>query len=364
VPDASIPPADRPYLSIVCALGPAQRAEPWLRQARIFLATTAAQAERHRLPVEILLVDYGPSDKPVAMRLGPLPRHAFATVRVLESESAHHWQGERYAQNCGIRRARGAYVLATGTEVIFSEGLMGHLATRPLAERSFYFGLRFDTAPDCPAIDLEHPMDIEAVEGACRRGAYGAGPAIDGVACDGAAAAQSESAWQELARQAGERAELGRQILPIRFSQGNFLLMSRDGWLELGGFPEWNVEDRHLDRIVMAQAHFGGWTKTVFPAACHYFSASRLRDHDVAQDLYIDADGDPRIRVQSPSVRPFGDYHVLSVLNHLKHVYADAPARLPPRIRINGAAWGLRGRELSPDLPSRSIPPQPTIRTS
>ena len=178
------------------------------------------------------------------------------------------------------------------------------------------------------------------------------------MACDGSEIA-TDADWQGLLTQAAADAKLDLQILPISYSTGNFLLMARPDWFEVGGFPEWNVADRHFDRIVMGQAHYRGWTKIVFPPSLHYFSASRLRELDLADDLYVDAEGDPRIRVESPAIRPFGDYYVISVLHRLKCIFDESPSLLPARIGANGPDWGLPGLNLPESQPLSTAQIQP-----
>ena len=130
-----------PYLSIVCAFGHAQRSDAWLKQTRAFLAVTAWQAEQHRLPLEIVLVDRDSAGNgaPASELLGGLPCNPFACTRIISVPGSEVVRGkpidrERRLQNIGIRRAHGAFVLAAGTDILRGTELFAQIARRTLRE--------------------------------------------------------------------------------------------------------------------------------------------------------------------------------------------------------------------------------------
>jgi hypothetical protein len=336
---------DAPYLSIVCAFGHAQREERWLRQTRAFLAATAWQAEQARLPLEIILVDRDPSGAGAAALslLSPLPENDFIDVRIIlvpgsEFVAGHAIERERRAQNVGIRRARGAFILAAGTDIVLSADLMRLLASRELHEKRIYQAMRFETEP---AYLADAATPVNAIEVDCRRGATWAVLPPHRVGFDAAVASMSDVSWTDLSRRAGAELKLDNFDFAPDFSLGNFLLMHRRSWFELGGFPEWNTGDVHFDRIVMAQARYRGCLPTIFPAECHYFSVASLRRHDAAKDIYVDADGDLRIRIESPPIRHLNNHQSAGLLKALHKAIPLPPAGAPAAIRVNGPTGDL-----------------------
>ena len=346
-----------PYLSIVCAFGHAQRDEAWVRQTRIFLMAISAQAERHRLPIEIILVDRNSSGsgQSAAVLLGDPPGNDFTQIRIVtvpgsEIIAGHPIDRERRAQNVGIRRARGDFVLAAGTDIILSDELMRLLASRPLREGVTYHAMRVETVPDFLG---GSSVAIGAVESACRRGAGCAAMPPFRAGFDGAAASSSDSSWNEIMRRAAMELKLEAFPLTIGIALGNFLMMGRKSWLEIGGFPEWRVDDPYFDRIVTAQAQYRGWLPTIFPASCHYFSIAPLRAPDPAQDIYRDADGDLRIRIESPPIRHLNNWQSAGLLKSVRRAIPSPPDGPPVEIRVNGPNWGLAEFDLPEERQAR-----------
>jgi len=358
VPDA-LNPDDAPYLSIVCAFGHAQRAPRWLAQTRAFLASVAHEAERNALPVEIVLVDWNAHrEAPAEALLAPLPYNPFLSVRVLtipdaEIDAESGLDRERRAQNVGIRRSRGRFILACGTDIVPSHDLFAHLATRPLAERCAYYALRFDTWPSYLAGAVP-PAD--GIEAACRSATSGGGLPPHPVAFDAARVSASDEAWRAQLRDISFVATLASFEKPFEFSLTNFLLMGREAWLELGGFPEWRVGDMFLDRMVMALVRFRAWEEQVLPAPCHYFSLARLRAPNIPGDFYVDAHGDTRIRVESPPIRNFSHGTLENVLIALNKTVMSTPGLFPSALKINDADWGLAGLAIREQAPAVAAP--------
>jgi len=352
-----------PYLSIVCAFGHAQRSPAWLKQTRQFLSATAIQAARHRLSLEIILVDRDSAGEGTAAAnlLGALPCNEFADIRIISVPGAEILNGhvidrERRLQNIGIRRARGAFVLATGTDVIFGSGLVKLFAARVLREGSTYHALRIDTAPAYLDPSCVDPAEAETL---CRQGAFAASLPPLRIGFDGRGASMSDTIWDETIRRAGAELGMDRMANVVRFSLGNFLLMSRENWLRIGGFPEWNVSDPYFDRIALVQARYLGWPTTIAPVSCHYFSVSALRDVPIERDLYLDEDGDLRIKIELPPIRHLNNWQSAKLLTLLNNALPIPPAGPPVEVRVNASDWGLGGFDL-PEVTGATLPASAT----
>jgi hypothetical protein len=108
----------------------------------------AAQCRRSSLHAEIIVVAWNPPpDRPRVSELCRVPTDAPFSVRFVEVP-AHLHPALRFssvlplfqmiAKNVGIRRARGRFVLATNIDVIFSNELVEHLASRSLTPGRLY----------------------------------------------------------------------------------------------------------------------------------------------------------------------------------------------------------------------------------
>jgi hypothetical protein len=157
----------RPYLSVVVTARNDDHGGNLLGRMQTFVNALLAQAKRHAVPLELLVVDWNPPpEKPPlseALRwpadLGP------AEVRFIEVPPAlHHTLPhaaalplyQMIAKNVGIRRARGQFVLATNIDVLFSHELFELFAQRRLEPGWMYRIDRHDAMQDVP---VDAPID-------------------------------------------------------------------------------------------------------------------------------------------------------------------------------------------------------------
>ncbi len=149
-----------PFLSIVVATRNDDHGGDPLKRLQAFINTLAAQCRRWSLDAEIIVVEWNPPPgRPRVSELCRVPPDAPFSVRFVEVP-AHLHQALRFssvlplfqmiAKNVGIRRARGRFVLATNIDVIFSNELVEHLASRSLTPGRLYRVDRHDIDSDFP----------------------------------------------------------------------------------------------------------------------------------------------------------------------------------------------------------------------
>jgi hypothetical protein len=159
--------ADAPYLSFVATSRNDDHGGDMTRRMQIFVRALAAQAARHRLPCELVLVEWNPpGDRPpLADALEWSDDEGFCPVRVVTVSNAIHRRFahadrlplfQMIAKNAGIRRAAGEFVLATNVDIVFSDPLMEYLAGRRLSRGVQYRSDRVDADRDVP---LQAPID-------------------------------------------------------------------------------------------------------------------------------------------------------------------------------------------------------------
>ena len=155
------PDSDTPYLSVVVTARNDDHGGNLLRRMQIFIDAWINQAKRHRLPCELILVEWNPPED--RERLAAALRWPHETgpcqVRIIEVPAEVHAR-YRYAsvlplyqmiaKNVGIRRARGEFILATNIDIIFSDELMQFLAERRLEKGRMYRIDRTDVTSDVP----------------------------------------------------------------------------------------------------------------------------------------------------------------------------------------------------------------------
>jgi len=164
VSKASVEP---PYLSVVATARNDDHGGNPLYRMQLFVNGLIAQCDRHRLPAELVLVEWNPpADRPRLAEVLEWPEsEGWCDVRIVEVPHELHMRLEHadrlplfqmIGKNVGIRRARGTFVLATNIDILFSDQLMAFLAQRELDPERVY---RVDRV-DVPAeIGPEWPMD-------------------------------------------------------------------------------------------------------------------------------------------------------------------------------------------------------------
>jgi hypothetical protein len=130
-----------------------------LHRMQLFVDSLISQCNRYGVDAELLLVEWNPpEDRP---RLAEALRWPANTgrcgVRIIEVPHSVHVRlrhadrlplFQMIAKNVGIRRARGAYVLATNIDLLFSNELMAFIARRELEPGFLYRVDRYDVESD------------------------------------------------------------------------------------------------------------------------------------------------------------------------------------------------------------------------
>ncbi len=163
------PRDDAPYLSVVVASRNDDHGGDLTRRMQIFVNALAAQARRHRLPCELVLVEWNPPPErpPLRDALCWPDDEGWCGVRIVTVPPELHRRyagSERLplfqmiAKNAGIRRAQAPFVLATNVDLLFSEPLFAWLARRPLERGRVYRADRIDVDRDVPLEGLAEQL--------------------------------------------------------------------------------------------------------------------------------------------------------------------------------------------------------------
>lgn len=151
----------RPYLSVVVTARNDDHGGNLLGRMQTFVNALLAQAKRHAVPIELVVVDWNPPpERPPlveALRwpadIGPVQVRFIEVPPALHHTFRHGGVLPLYqmiAKNVGIRRARGQFVLATNIDVIFSHELFAFFAQRRLETACMYRIDRHDAMQQVP----------------------------------------------------------------------------------------------------------------------------------------------------------------------------------------------------------------------
>jgi hypothetical protein len=152
---------DAPYLSVVVAARNDDHGGNLLGRMQVFVDAWINQSKRHQLSSELIIVEWNPpagrerlakalrwpSDTgPCEVRIIEVPPEVHARYRQTAALPLY----QMIAKNVGIRRARGAFILATNIDIVFSDELVQFLASRRLERGRMYRIDRYDVMSDVP----------------------------------------------------------------------------------------------------------------------------------------------------------------------------------------------------------------------
>ncbi len=250
---------ERPDISIVVTARNDDHGGGFMRRMQIFTNALLAQAQRHELKAELIVVDWNPpQDRPPLYEALYWPdKNEFCSVRFIEIPPKIHNQYiysgklplyQMIAKNVAIRRSRGQFILASNIDIIFSDALIKFMASGKLAERHVYRVDRYDIPADIPfEADIgeqlrfceENVIRINALEGTRNflTGRYF--PTYGGLNTDSTR---------------------------LHFNAcGDFTLMSINDWNSLRGYPEFDMYSAHIDSLMMLMAYHSGVRQVILP---------------------------------------------------------------------------------------------------
>jgi hypothetical protein len=153
--------SDEPLLSVVVTSRNDNHGESMLRRMQTFINALIAQAKRHQVRCELVIVEWNPPpENPKLAEVLHWPDDGgYCPVRIIEVPPEIHYRlpysrrlplFQMIAKNVGIRRARGEYVLATNIDIIFSDGFFRFLKSDQLKPGRMYRTDRWDVDSDVP----------------------------------------------------------------------------------------------------------------------------------------------------------------------------------------------------------------------
>lgn len=138
-----------PYLSIVMTSRNDDYGGNALRRMQVSINGRLEQLERYHIESELILVEWNPpADRPLLKDVLHWPtRLKYCTIRTIVVPPLIHQRYEHWdktpmnvtvAINCGVRRARGQFILPGNIDLIYSDELMAYIATKDLKKDERY----------------------------------------------------------------------------------------------------------------------------------------------------------------------------------------------------------------------------------
>jgi hypothetical protein len=335
-----------PYLSIVAASRNDNHGGNALQRMRLFVNGLIAQANRHQLPVELVMVEWNPPEnQPLLQDVLPKPQAGdLLTITYVIVPPAVHQQYKRsseiplfqmIAKNVGIRRAKGEFILCSNIDLLFSDPLFRLLASRELMHDAFYRANRCDVPNEInPEWQVEEQLNWCA-KNVIRR--LGMDARFTNINLE-QLGMNHRSDYQKWVL---DKLAIALQLLwapeKIRYYQldsfacGDFTLMSREAWFKIRGYAELDLYSIHVDTLGLIAAASMGYRQHIFPReACTYHL-----DHEQGWSAMTPVD-----KIRFLVERPGLDYGLVVEAGLL------ALQRKEP-LPLNSANWGFADQEFA-----------------
>jgi hypothetical protein len=357
-----------PYLSVVVASRNDDHGGDPLIRTQICINNFARQCEKHRLPAELIIVDWNPvPERPGLAAVLHLPPEAtYLQSRVVTVPSALHRRlkyaeqlpfFQMIAKNVGIRRAKGKFVLATNIDILFSDELFQFIARQRLDPKKQYRVDRYDIRSGLTqkatleeALDyawsypirnhrryqpeslVQHLYGNEHFKKSCSPG-----PRFRGKH-EGVDVVREEDVWQVRPERSVNMTHLHTNAC------GDFTLLSREGWLKVRGYPEFEAFSFNIDSIGFVAAHYGGYEEVSLLPPCVCFHI----EHGVGSGW-----------------TPEGEKQLFSRLEKARILNPEWPVLMPlveemqdqaKQLEFNHANWGLAEFELPEQMLGDTTP--------
>jgi hypothetical protein len=333
------------YLSVIVTSRNDDHGGNILKRMRLFQNGLMEQARRYNFPIELIIVEWNPlEDRPRLQEVLPKPSTndclelRFITVPA-EIHNRHRRASDiplfqMIAKNVGIRRARGAFILCSNIDLLFSDALFRILADKTLSGGAYYRAKRCDV-PDCidPQWSLTQQLDW-CERNVIRRLGRDLRFRNFNLELLGLQDKGYLTKWLLDKMALG----LGFYWSPQKrsfyqldlFACGDFTLMSREAWHAIQGYVELDLYSLHIDSLGLVAAAAMGYRQHVFPPeACTYHI-----DHATGWAALS-----PIEKVRLMADRPALDYALL------QEVGLHALEKKQP-LDLNSPNWGYADVEL------------------
>ena len=361
-----------PYLSLVTSSRNDEHGGDMRRRMQTSLSSFISQTEKYGLRSEVILVDYNPPiDKPLLKDTLSLPEKTkYCTVRTIIVTPEIHKQYKDsdklpfnvfVAQNAGLRRARGEFVQLSPIDNLFSNELIEFIAKERLRKGKLYRADRLDVskkAVEIQAVDDRFKFCKENITMIFSK--FGAIPII-------------RKKKRHFRTRNQDFNKKDKELPKLHTNGPDLLLMDRESWYFLRGFPEMDIVGLHVDGLLCYMAYFSGIKEEILPEECcvyHIIHGSRWRDTEPSlfEKALFYCFPDEFVVVTIPSIlkrlklfRPikrlfFPNYNKLDNIG-VKYLTLDGYWKIINEMKkgerpvvFNNESWGLGNEELEEHL--------------
>lgn len=318
--------AASPYLSIVVTGRNDDYGGDFNLRLGNFVKWLSVMIEQHEIPTELVLVNYNPLlDKAPLTDTIPWPAdRKFLQFRIITIPEEVHVRFhdpevrkkvplyEFISKNMGIRRAKGEFILCTNADILFDPDIFEFIRPQTLKKTSFYRTDRADFRPLAPEVYANATAQPGAFLKAVQDAVYQL--FMQGYSFDYEQGStgfyQNLMAFRAKARKKrpftlfrswmlntipfpGWKGRMG--ISEFKWhcnASGDCMLMHRDHWMKLRGYPENTWISTHVDSTFVVMAAMLGLKQELLPAPVYHQDHERrygwdsIRNDEVFREVF------------------------------------------------------------------------------
>lgn len=265
--------------------------------------------EKNKLPAELLIVDYNPvpENEPLIKMLDWPKNRKYLTIRLLHVPNETHKRlinpevrktvplFEFPAKNMAIRRAKGEYILSANADIVFHPSIIRLIAKKNLSNKSYYRTDRFDYKK----IDFYDFNNPDATLHKIQRNVFRLFLRVLDYHVTGGEnffeknLSKLRQSFQVLLQHSLLKAEPLARIFKMKVihecfifkyhinASGDFMLMHRNHWFTLRGYPEDAYISTHCDAIFTVMAAACGLRQIVLPWPVYHQDHERRYNIDM-----------------------------------------------------------------------------------
>jgi len=271
----------KPYLSFVVAARNDNYGGDFLGRLQVFVNALLAMWEKCSLDAELVIVEWNPpADRHRLRKAIRWPNSRMLDrVSIVEVSNEVHRRFansdrmpifEYVAKNVGLRHAKGAFVLSTNPDILFSHSLVKFFSARKLKPDCYYRVNRYDVAEGIPAA-----LRVDSQIRFCSLNAFRYHLAKRDVALNKPRRflhyASQAVPWFRPVRTLSKFLHANRVHTN---ASGDFMLMSADSWRSLRGYPELTTHS-YIDSYLVYVAATSGLKQVVLPDPIYHLEHNR-----------------------------------------------------------------------------------------
>ena len=257
-----------PYLSIIATSRNDNHGGNLSKRMNLFVKSVLYQTRRVQLPTELVIVEWNPpKGEPLLHEILPKPQEEdYLSIRYIIVPNEIHRRYKRgdvlplfqmIGKNVGIRRARGEFVLCTNVDIIFSNEIFDFLAKRSLRSDSFYRANRADISDG-----LSQDWNMKQVLNFCKHhvmDVLGKNPSYTNLGNTPSFLYRFGfvlKTWNKIVGSIRKRRnERAFKLFELDTKAcGDFTLLSKAAWLDIQGYPEFDLYSIHVDSMGLMAA--------------------------------------------------------------------------------------------------------------